>query len=98
MNVDTALALVSAPVVEFFHDEDWWQVAYAHNARGRGSVVARWRHKNARSWSAWGQPWEPEIMLNLPARIVPQNEMEADPNNRGPIQPRSGTRVEGGAL
>ena len=85
VNVDTALAIIAAPVVEFVLGDDWWQVGYTHSERGRGSIAARWRHRNARSWSGWGRWCDPGIARNIPARIVPQPEAEADPSTRGPI-------------
>ena len=83
MNVDTALAIIAAPVVEFALGDDWWQISFAPCC-WKGSLVARWRHRNARSWSTW-RDWCPEGMRSQPARIVPQSEAEADPSTRGPI-------------
>lgn len=68
-----------ARIVEAYRHPDWWQFRIEIGAlSGRALVQARWRHRDAVGWSAWGQPWEPTVHLGLPCRLVQLAEADGD--------------------
>jgi hypothetical protein len=78
-------ALSPAFVAEFFDCEDWWQfrVTIARRKKMTAAVEARWRHHRARGWSTWGQPFDWKRHPEMPARLVPLAEADANPATRG---------------